>query len=166
MHRERSAALRNDVHRIETEWQTAPAMRTARCQPILLLIGIRWSPEHRCNFLLVTISVSRSRALAPFAALPLTRPNGTISRNVFSSVPLLRFHRGCILNPHVIPQDPSSFSAILTFHEFLLACKVRCTFKCVVKKKRGRRRKGGEDDSERITDLATVRKSEIDEQGR
>lgn len=112
MHRKRRAALRNDVHRIETEWQTAPAVPCAQLRLPADFIANRnpmeHHPEHRCNFLLVTISVSRSRALAPLAALPL---NGTISRNVFSSVPLLRFHRGCIFNPHVIPQHPSSFSA-------------------------------------------------------
>lgn len=123
-----------------------------RCRPILLLIGIRWSPEHQCNFLLVTISVSRSRG-SVFDSV-----NEATPRNVFSSVPLLRFHRGCILNP----RDPTrSFEIflILTFLEILFACKVRdARLNALQKKKKGLR--------ERITDRATARKEEIGEQER
>lgn len=108
-------------------WQTAPIAHMHRhCRPILLLIGIRWSPEHRCNFL-VTISPSRLSLW--------DSANGATPRNVFSSVSLLRFHRGCILNP----RDPTRefLRVSLTFLEISLACKVRCTFKCVAKKKKG-----------------------------
>lgn len=110
MHQEQSAALRNDIYRIDRVANRAGRITHRRCWPILLLIGIRWSPEHRRNFLPVTISVSRSRASSLFAALPLTRPTKR-PRGTSSQMSLyFGFTAGASLT-HVIPQDPSSFSA-------------------------------------------------------
>lgn len=101
----RATILRNDTK--PTNQPTGEPRRAVstnvRCclyRSILLLIGVRWSPEHQCNFLLVKTFVF----LRPFASQP------NLVKRLLKCL-YFGFIGDASLT-HMIPQDSSSFPAV------------------------------------------------------